>query len=997
MVEGLSDAELGSRKARTLVKVLALARGAPVSVSTLAEVLWSAKPPGRPGDQIAVLVSRLRKVLGAGRLARSEAGWALRVDRLDVDELAALVVAASAALGEGRLAAARAAAGAALALARGPVLPDDEGPWLEVDRASAAAAVARARGLAATTALQAGDFVAAELEAESALAHDPYDEVSLRTLMRAQVAGGRPASALGSYARSRRRLVEDLGVSPGVETETLHTAVLTGGADVGAAIGPTQVRFIGREREIDVLDRHLAAARGEVRVVVVMGEAGLGKTALVRHFVERARQSGTRAVMVRPDELGRDLPLQPVLDALRVDGLLIDAMGDGQYGAGSATAMTNTAGDRDRRFTAVLDALTGRSSPTVLAIDDLHWADSATREWLEWVQRRSRPLLVIVGARPGVTVAGAPELLLSPLDVDAIGALIGADDTRRAATVHARSGGNPLFALALADTADGELPTSVQQSVASTLARLDSPAADLVRVSAVFGAALDVDLIAEVARLPAIDVIEGLERAVGIGLLVESGPGFEFRHPLVREALGVTVGAARSAYLHREAARVLDGRPNPDPLAIAVHARLGGATEIAAKAFQAAAAVSFARSDLAAAEDQLRASLHAVESAEAHRSLARLLIVVGRLDEAADEAERAVALGGGPDALEIAGWVEYYRRQYMRAQRLADEAVGRATPGSPIASSALALGGRIRHGTGDGHGAEERLVGALDGPPAVRGVAEVWLGHLRVHQGRPEEALDLIEHALIDPGHLAHPFAPLHGRFGRVLALGQLGRVDEALQACRDWRLAIDSAGPVGQRFPAIELNARAWLLRGVGRLAEADELNASAIERNGAADGSGPASDGFAEAYWVAWLDLADGQLARGDPGAAASVLQRLAGLETWDGTMAWHQRHRHILLRARVARAGDDDDQAARLASEVRADATDRGMARYAALGHVQVALAGGDADRARIAGSVAILRRCAALELPGLLDELGRRLGIDGWRDEAAERRRALTPSP
>ena len=200
----------------------------------------------------------------------------------------------------------------------------------------------------------------------------------------------------------------------------------------------------------------------------------------------------------------------------------------------------------------------------MLVVDDLHCADTATKEWLTWAPRRSGALLVIALARPGITVTGAHELDLGPLDSDAIGVLIGADgDPRRAAAVYARSEGNPLFALALADAPGHELPASVQDAVASTLAALDPAAADLVRAAAVFGPALDVDLLAGVLRVAAIVVIERLERAVLVGLLVERGPGFEFRHPLVREALGATVGAARSAFLHREAALVLDGRLEP--------------------------------------------------------------------------------------------------------------------------------------------------------------------------------------------------------------------------------------------------------------------------------------------------------------------------------------------------------------------------------------------------------------------------------------------------
>jgi hypothetical protein len=226
------------------------------------------------------------------------------------------------------------------------------------------------------------------------------------------------------------------------------------------------------------------------------------------------------------------------------------------------------------------------------------------------------------------------------------------------------------------------------------------------------------------------------------------------------------------------------------------------------------------------------------------------------------------------------------------------------------------------------------------------------------------------------------------------MALGQLGRVGDALQACDDFRAAIGRAGAVGARFPAIELNTRAWLLRGVGRFGEADELNRAAIERNGASDGSGPSSEVLAEAYWVGWLDLTDGHLARGDAGAAAAQLPLLEAIDTWRGTMGWHQRHRLGLLRARVARASDDNDRAAQLASDVVSDAVQRGSARYAALGHVQVVLAGGDGDLDRIADSVVTLRRCAALELPGLLDQLAVRFDVDGWRREAQDRRDALS---
>src|SRR5690606_1339412 len=113
----------------------------------------------------------------------------------------------------------------------------------------------------------------------------------------------------------------------------------------------------------------------------------------------------------------------------------------------------------------------------------------------------------------------------------------------------------------------------------------------------------------------------------------------------------------------------------------------------------------------------------------------------------------------------------------------------------------------------------------------------------------------LLRRALVDPDHLSHPFAPLHGRFTRVLALGQLGHLREALAACDDLDGAVARAGEAGSRFAGPAANCRAWLLRWSGLGREADALNA------GAAAGSDP--DGTrAEAYYAAELDLVDGRI---------------------------------------------------------------------------------------------------------------------------------------
>src|SRR5664280_3862321 len=99
-VDGVEPQALGSRKARTLVRLLALARGRPVSGDVLASALWGDAQPTRPADQLAVLVSRLRAVIGRDRLERGDGGYRLHYDWLDADELADLVEEISA--GSGR-------------------------------------------------------------------------------------------------------------------------------------------------------------------------------------------------------------------------------------------------------------------------------------------------------------------------------------------------------------------------------------------------------------------------------------------------------------------------------------------------------------------------------------------------------------------------------------------------------------------------------------------------------------------------------------------------------------------------------------------------------------------------------------------------------------------------------------------------------------------------------------------------------------------------------
>jgi tetratricopeptide (TPR) repeat protein len=431
-------------------------------------------------------------------------------------------------------------------------------------------------------------------------------------------------------------------------------------------------------------------------------------------------------------------------------------------------------------------------------------------------------------------------------------------------------------------------------------------------------------------------------------------------------------------------------RPQPDPLAVAVHARAGGDRALAGSSFVAAGLVAAARFDLDAAEEHLAAALDLGATPEAHTARARLRMSRLAYDAAAADAEQAIALGGGAAALEVAGWVAYYRRRYDDARACADEAAARAEDDS-VRLSALALAGRVRHAAGDLAGAVDRLTTVGDGPPAVQGIADVWLAGVRIHQGRPADALDALARPMVAPDALAHPWAPLHLRFYRIMALGQQGRVADALRLAGDLDIAVERAGPVGGRLAGAAANVGGWILRWTGRGEEADDRNRRAHEATGGE--AGPSVDAMAEAHYVAVLDLADGCMLRGDLGEAAALAARLAPMDTWDGTMAWHQRHRLGLLRARLTLADGHPDAAFALASEVADDAAGRGAGRYELLARALAGLADRTVPLAALDPVVDGLGRCAALDGWPVVAALAAARGHDPWRVEAERRAAAV----
>jgi hypothetical protein len=139
-------------------------------------------------------------------------------------------------------------------------------------------------------------------------------------------------------------------------------------------------------------------------------------------------------------------------------------------------------------------------------------------------------------------------------------------------------------------------------------------------------------------------------------------------------------------------------------------------------------------------------------------------------------------------------------------------------------------------------------------------------------------------------------------------------------------------------------------------------------------------------EAHYVALLDLADGCVLRGDMAGAAAVCDRLGPVDSWDGTMAWHQRHRLGVLRARLALADGDPERASELASAVADDAAARGASRYEHLARGVVALADPAMPPERLAPVIDGLSRCAVLDGWMVVAALADARRSGRWRTEA-----------
>ena len=1014
-VDGIEPQALGSRKGRLALCVLALAEGQVVPADVLVDTLWGDAPPAQPEDQLAVLVSRLRSVLGRDRIQHRDRGYLLVCDWLDASELAALTEEMDRRRGAGNVLGAAAAARVALSLLRGYGLPSVPGEWAQLRLAELDRLAGRARRVAATALFEAGDWMAAADAATAAVAADGYDEESLRVLLRAYVAGGQVAAALAAYAQARERLAAELGTDPSPPTVALHTAILRGEVPAPPLVlARRPAGLVGRDDELAYLDTIAGRTRdGPAELVVVDGEAGIGKTALLRAWAAQRAAAGDTVLLASCGQLDRAMPLDALLAALSAllrrlgPDVTADLLGPD---AVTLTALLGAApaGPRPARNAAnagtgqiLADSMLGpavlyaalvrvvarlaRRGPTVVVIDDAHLAGHALANWLSFARRENMPAVVVAAVRSGEgpLLPATASVHLGLLGRAAAAELVG---PARADELYERSKGHPLFLTELASHgARAELPASLVESVSARCDEL-GPAGAMLRAAAVIGPELDIELLAALLGLPAVDLLDDAERAATQQLLAVDGGGFRFQHELVREALAASATAGRAALLHRQAGRVLARQPYADPAMVAYHARLGGDLVLAARSLRTAAERAAERFDHAAAEALLDDALALHPEPEAWLERARVRTRRRRYAQALADVELAAAAGAA--ALEVGAWACYFDRRFAQAaQFAADGALAAADPA--IRSRCLAVGGRTRHAAGDLAQAELLLGEAFAlAQGADRVTAAAWLGVLRAHQSKTADALALLRPAARAQEGVAHTAATLHSLLFTGHAHAVAGRPALALDAFARYTAEVDRRQV--PRFGGRAVNFAGWVLRSLGAAGPAHDRHLQALEL-------GQVGQGIPELAIAALQDLAEECVQAGDADGAQARLTQARTLLTGDLVFGWRLRLKHQLITARLALLRGDPEAALTVASELETRAAAVGVPRYVSVARVLTHRARRalrlPVDLDAVAADLDLVEESVAVEAWWWTGEAAADFAVPAWLDLAADRAERL----
>ena|GEM_PF-388413 len=627
------------RQARALLLRLA-AHLQPAARDELLFLFWPDERQPVARRKLTHLLTHLRRALPHPDLLQLTDDYVTLNPALVWSDAAAFAILCATPTGAGR----RAALRRALELYRGPFLQGLTTPesieyeqWLAQTRESLQSAYRAAVSAVLSQCQAEGDYETGISLAQRSLAQDDAREETHRALMVLHALNGNRDAALRQFERLTIILDRELGAHPLDTTRAVYRAILDGQLD---RLGPAQTQptwvalpggeapLIGRDGALRQLQQQFARAeRRQGNVVLISGEPGIGKTRLMHEFVNAVRNQAVIFVCVGSAQRSEHaLPYQVVSEALRslpdLPSLVTQVAPVWRQQAArllpelafdqAAAPLPDRADPAEARLH-LLNALSqivlhlAETRPLILCLDDLHWADAATLDWLTYVGRRlygSRILIVATlrreeaeplhEARHSLARAGVlTEIDLAALNAPQVRGLVefvtgsAVPSDVMVARLHRATGGNPFFLLetlrALLDAgswpsaetasleSDLPLPDNVRQAVEMRLQRLTPLARQLLEAAAVLGNAMRRDVLFLTAGRDELESVSATEELFARQLLAEQGAGCHFLHELVRSVVYQRLSVGRRLLLHHRAAEALEKIFAPEISALIQH------------------------------------------------------------------------------------------------------------------------------------------------------------------------------------------------------------------------------------------------------------------------------------------------------------------------------------------------------------------------------------------------------------------------------------------
>lgn len=650
--DGVPVALPPSRKTRALFAYLA-ATGETVRRERLCEMFWDI--PDDPKGALRWSLSKIRGVLGEAEKGRLQADReTVRLDTAGLDTDITVLRAVD----EGIEPSFEAEQLESLAgLFRGEFLEGLELPnshafhsWCLAERETMRSR--RKRILLALLAKLPHDADRALPHARRLVDIDPLDEDLRARLIRLLVAAGRNGEANAVY-QSGLTLARDFDVPvsselvvAGWQIGSMQARPAVPASAAVPAVAPAPPSFVGRDEPWAAIHEALRAVSAGIRLLLVHGEPGIGKTRLLDEFVSTVTFRGGRAIKGTAIESRWGHPYAPWIEALstiplRNTGPTVSADlsevlarigGDGFGGQG-----------KQGLFDGVGRAVAGWASdagPAILVLDDVHWLDEASIELLYYtVHANARlPVLVLLAGRSGEMHDNEPlqkamrsfrhearldEIELVPLAAAAVADLTGAiAEGLDAEQVFAGSGGNPLIAIEIARALNrGHITESrtLADLIHDRIGVLPEETADVLRWCSILGERFDLETIDRVLPHAPDRTAEAIETLERHSILRSDSdptgrPAYRFAHNVFRQLTYVDMSEPRRRLMHRHVAQALSTDDTADAAATAFHAALAGDGAMAARACVTAGRNCLRQFANGEAEQMARRGLHYAES-----------------------------------------------------------------------------------------------------------------------------------------------------------------------------------------------------------------------------------------------------------------------------------------------------------------------------------------------------------------------------------------------